>query len=158
MSILVLLAVRPGGRQQYSPDEGPPLQALLQVERPIGRDVGEGQGGDEEGKADGAWANGRCSEIPMSGERLHRWRKTGTARKKRRRRRWATGRSKRSTIVTRGLLVSVSLFFGFFYFCNSLARALLYFLGALSVCLNLSGRCHRPRSWVLLPVWDGRQK
>jgi len=36
----------------YSPDERPPLQALLQVESPTGRDVGEGQGGDEEGEAE----------------------------------------------------------------------------------------------------------
>jgi len=36
--------------------ERPPLQALLQVERPTGRDVGEGQGGDETGEAKAAWA------------------------------------------------------------------------------------------------------
>jgi len=36
-------------------------------------------------------------EAPMSEGRLHRWRRIGTARKKWRRRRWATGRSKRSS-------------------------------------------------------------
>jgi len=32
-----------------------PVQALLQVEGPAGRDLGEGQGGDEEGEAEVAW-------------------------------------------------------------------------------------------------------
>jgi len=33
-------------------DPRPPLQALLAVDRPAGPAVGEGQGGDEEGKAE----------------------------------------------------------------------------------------------------------
>ena len=42
-----------------------PVQGLLQVEGPAGRDVGEGQGGDEEGEAEVArgrlLADERCS-------------------------------------------------------------------------------------------------
>ena len=33
-------------------NERPPVQALLQVEGPAGHDVGEGQGGGEEGEAE----------------------------------------------------------------------------------------------------------
>ena len=53
-----LLVVRPGELQWYSPDERPPLQALLEVERPTGGDVGEAQRGNEEGEAEVARGRG----------------------------------------------------------------------------------------------------
>jgi len=96
---LPLLVVRPGGRQWYSLDERLPLQALLQAERLTGRDVGEGQGCDEQGKAEMALLAAvldflRSTHVggtapPVEGN----W----TARRKRRRRRWLMGRSKRSS-------------------------------------------------------------
>ena len=46
-----------------------PVQALLQVEGPAGREVGEGQGGDEEGEVEAArghlLADERCSPAVL---------------------------------------------------------------------------------------------
>ena len=39
-------------RMERTRRQRPPVQALLQVEGPASRDVGEGQGGDEEGEAE----------------------------------------------------------------------------------------------------------
>jgi len=47
-----LLAVRTGEHQWHSADEGPPVQALFQVDGPADRAVGDDQVGHQEGEAE----------------------------------------------------------------------------------------------------------
>ena len=153
-----------------------PVQALLQVERPIGRDVGKGQGGDQKGKQKqrvGDLADDRCSSAVLDLRSTHLGRtappvrKTGTVRDwrpmriqgkqgrmERRTRRRMEWRSKRSSAPRTPGIGFPWCGIGFFP---------LYFLGASSVryIFSVSGGARELSPSPLLgasaPGWDGRQ-
>ena len=84
--------VRPGEHQWHRADEEPPVQALLEMERPASRAVGKGQEGDEEGEVE-VVSGGTLLDF-LQTTNVGRatlpglWRKIGKATRKRRNGRW----------------------------------------------------------------------